>query len=451
MMSYAPYGDFAHNLAIYSSVFVFMSLYKVLISKQIEYLFLSPYIVLTWLYFQSPFLLEEKTYYNNVRVMKEEYMDEIATYTFFSVVLIYVGYTFFFRRSPKPLVSRSFTFDVDSLKSLSIYFLLLSIFYRVGNWAFPSLVASLSGLIQIFFYSPAITFALYVLYLIRSKSRPQFSFYHIAIILFIITEILLRLSTTLMAQVGVFFLGVFIVYFREKGRIPIMLAIVILLIFVPLYQSRKYFRFKSSNDDIELSQFERGFSMVDKVFIGDDQIRGNKANDLSEYILKSQESSHNRFENLSFISHVVWKHKSGSKQFLNGETFYWLPLSPIPRIIFPSKPENEMGSKVSTSYGLRGDNSTASINFPMLVEAYINFGFQGMLIMALFFGMTYKWFVMKFGAGIGDINLLIAINASKQFTHAEGNITLVFGALIQVFLFWWVLTKFFKVAKQEDE
>jgi len=37
------------------------------------------------------------------------------------------------------------------------------------------------------------------------------------------------------------------------------------------------------------------------------------------------------------------------------------------------------------------------------------------------------------------------MNSVKQFTHAEGNITLVFGALIQVYLFWYVVVWFFKL------
>ena len=138
-------------------------------------------------------------------------------------------------------------------------------------------------------------------------------------------------------------------------------------------------------------------------------------------------------------------HKKGIKPFLNGETFYWLPLVPVPRVIFPAKPKNVMSTDVATEYGLRGEVSIASINFPMLVEGYINFGFKGMVLMSLLFGIAYKWFASKFGFGVGDLNLIIVMNSVKQFTHAEGNITLVFGALIQVYLFWYVVVWFFKL------
>lgn len=449
LLTYYPYGIYAHNLAVFSATFVFLSIYKALFEKQIEYIYLTPYILLSWLYFQSPFLLKERTFYYT-RVIKDEYINEIALYTSLSVVLIYFGYTFFFKRNIKPLVSRSFRFNLLELKTVSIYFLIFGVLYRLGSWLLPSVVNSLSNLIQLLFYAPTIAFALYVLYLIRSKSKPKFDVYHITMISFIVAEFLIRLSTTLMAQVGVLFLGVFIVYYREKGRLPIVWLLAILFIGVPLYQSRKYFRNQIYNQSIDSSPLEFGYTMVSKVFLEEESQITTQADELDKYIMKHEESKHNRFENLSFISHVVWQHKTSQKDFLYGETFYWLPLVPIPRIIFPLKPENKMGSETSTSYGLRAKNSKASINFPMLVEGYINFGFNGMLVMALLFGMAYKWFVMKFGAGVGDLNLIMIINASKQFTHAEGNITLVFGALIQVFVFWWVLVKVFNLGKVNE-
>src|SRR5690606_29751167 len=122
-------------------------------------------------------------------------------------------------------------------------------------------VNSLSNLIQLLFYAPTIAFALYVLYLIRSKSKPKFDVYHITMISFIVAEFLIRLSTTLMAQVGVLMLGVLIVYYREKGRLPIVWLLAILFIGVPLYESRKYFRSQLYNQSIDSSPLEFGYTM----------------------------------------------------------------------------------------------------------------------------------------------------------------------------------------------
>lgn len=445
-LSYSPYGAYPHNLAIISSFFVFQIIYRVVFAGAIAQMYFLPYILLSWLYFQSPFLLEEKTYYF-MRIIDEKYIDEIATYTCISIVLLFFGFYLFFNKSVKPLTDRSFKLNNSSIKKTTLLFLVLGVTYRLGTFMLPSVFAQLSNVVQILFYSSTITFAFYVLYLLRARITPQFNIYHVLVISYLFVELLLRVSTTLISEVGILFLGVFIVYYREKRRIPITWFLIILIVGLPLYQSRKYFRFEENINKTDYSKFERGLTIVDKVYTDESEFSGS---DIEEFRRAQIESKHNRFENLSFISHVVLQHKTGHKPFLNGETFYWLPLVPIPRIIYPSKPKNVMSTEVATDYGVRGKDSVASINFPMLIEGYINFGFNGMLVMALLFGMAYKWFVMKFGAGVGDLNLLMIINASKQFTHAEGNITLVFGALIQVFLFWWVLVKVFNLGKVNE-
>jgi hypothetical protein len=396
---------------------------------------------MNWLYFLSPFILKDKTTYYN-RIIKEIYIDEIAIYCGISVVLINAGYFLFFNRTIQPLSSIKLRFKDDILKRLIYIFIISGLIFRGGERVFPAIVNALSNLIQILPYSPTIVFGFYLLYLYRTRTRPSPTFFHISVFSFLFLEFLIRLSTTLFSEIIILFAGVLLVYFREKGKIPILAMGLSLLVLYPLYQTRKYFRVYSDEAiNFEGSRLEKGELLLNNAYSLGEQKDAQK--DYQK--LQKAAEDFNRFENLSFISHVVLQHKKGIKPFLNGETFYWLPLVPIPRVLYPSKPQNLMSTEVATQYGLRGKISTASINFPMLVEGYINYDFSGMLFMAFLFGLAYKWFVMKFGMGLGDVNLLIIINSIKQFTHAEGNITLVFGALIQVFLFWLVIVWFFKL------
>ncbi|MBR9832560.1 hypothetical protein GYB57_10460 [bacterium] len=436
--SYSPYGEFAHNVAIASSFFVFLSLFFLMYYREMKYVFILPFIALNWVYFLSPFLLKEKTEYF-MRIIREEYIGEIATYCGLSIALIFIGYHYFFNRSVRPLTSINYNFSQPQLQSLIKAFIFLSVMYRLGVRFLPSVTLQLSNIIQLLFYAPTIALSLYVLYLLRSNEHFILNRFHIISIGFILVEFVLRVSTTLFATVIVFLIGAVIVYFREKRKLPLIAIGLSVLLLYPIYEARKYYRFLDTEN--VSGAFDKGFLVVEEVYLNQDKF----SESIDQFEESQYNEKHNRFENLSFISHVVLQHKQGVKPFLNGETFYWLPLVPIPRIIFPSKPDNVMSTEVATAYGLRGKVSNASINFPMLVEGYINFDFKGMLLMALLFGMSYKWFAMKFGAGLGDINLLIMLNSFKQFTHAEGNITLVFGALIQVLLFWAVIVWFFKL------
>jgi len=436
MLSYSPYGSLPHNLAIFSSFFVFVSIFTLVVYRSMSSIFIIPFISLNWVYFQSPFLLKEKTSYF-LRIIKDEYVNEIAFYTSMSILLIYIGYSFFFNKPRSVLTPTNYQFSNQSLKKLVYIFIVMGGVFRIGELASPVLVAQLSNIIQILFYGPTIVFALYVLYHLRSGIKFEFSAFSLITILFLFTEFAIRLSTTLFAQVIILFLGVLLAYFREKRKIPIIAISVLLLLLYPLYEVRKAYRLKIVGNEKSSSAINEGIKLVEDVYIDGDQF----SKELDGFRKNQYNKKHNRFENLSFISHVVLLHKTGVKPFLNGSTFYWLPLVPIPRIIFPAKPENVMSTEVATSYGLRGVVSKASINFPMLVEAYINFDFHGMLIMSLLFGIAYKFFVVRVGFGLGDINLLIIINSIKQFMHAEGNITLVFGAMIQVYIFWWLLIR----------
>ncbi|MDB9964272.1 hypothetical protein OAD50_04290 [Vicingaceae bacterium] len=430
-LSFEPYGPFPKFLAIISSFIVFFLVWEAVLNKNIEISYILPFIAMNWLYFQSPLLLQGKTQYYN-RIIKDEYIDEIAIYCCLSIFLIYAGYKFFFNRKYKLIEGQNLKFKDDVLIKVIYLFIFLGILFRLGKEFTPQYISSLSNLIQILPYCSSIAFGLYVLKYLRNGKNKRFSKFDIIIIIFLVSEFLIRLSTTLFSEVIILFAGPLIVFLRERSKLPIVSIVISLLVLVPFYQTRKYFRLHSEVvKDFQGGELSKGRFLLQNTYTVDKE---------DEFkILQEQGKDFNRFENLSFISHVVLQHKKGIKPFLYGETFYWLPLVPIPRILYPSKPRNIMSTEVSTAYGLRGIVSIASINFPMLVESYINFDFKGMLFMAFLFGLSYKWFAMKFGFGLGDVNLIIIINSIKQFAHAEGNITLVFGALIQVYLFWSVL------------
>ena len=440
-ISYSPYGILPHYTAIISSFVVFFTIYPLIFNKELINLYITPFITMNWIFFQSPFLLKNKTYYFPRKILPE-YIDEIAIYTCLSIFLIYIGY-FFILKNVSPLTSKNFKFKNSTIRKLVYLFVSLNILLSLGNVFAKELTGSLSNLIQLLFYSPLIALALYGMYLIRTKTFPTISFFHIFTIFFLLLELLIRVSSTMFVSISLLFSGVILMYFLEKKKLPIIFLTIILLTLYPIYKTRKYYRDKAKVS-MNVSGIEKGQVILDDILSSEGQ---TGFNDYS-YKRRKRDSKSNRFENLSFISQVVYYHEKRKWPFLEGETFYWHPLTPIPRIVYPNKPKNILATEIATKYQLRGVGSTAAINFPMLVEAYINFGFVGILVLSLCFGVLFKFFILKFGLGLGDINLLIIINSIKQLIHTEGNITLVFGALIQVFLFWFILLKVLKISNR---
>ena len=134
-LTYSPYGEFSHLLSIISSFFVFIPLYSLIINKKILNFYIIVFIGMNWAFFQSPFLLKEKTSYFP-RIILDEYINEIALFSCGSIILIYTGFFFFFN-NVKPLTSIHAKFSNNTFRRVILFFISLSIIYRYSQITFP--------------------------------------------------------------------------------------------------------------------------------------------------------------------------------------------------------------------------------------------------------------------------------------------------------------------------
>ena len=280
-ISYSPYGETPHYLSIFSSFFVFLTIYPIVIDKRIVNIYITPFITLNWIYFQSPFILEEKTHYYT-RVILDEYIPDISFYTALAIPLIYIGYFYFFK-AVQPITSKEFKFSNDNLRKLTLFFVGLSILHRLGLSFAPDLTNSLSNIIQLLFYSPTIALALYGLYILRTKSIPTLNFFHIVTIGALLSELLIRISTTMFVSTALLFSGLLIAYFYEKRKIPITYLLILSLVLVPFYFTRKYFRAMSEKTSLEsVSQLERGQLFLENIYSDEGQKNIDKFTERTE-------------------------------------------------------------------------------------------------------------------------------------------------------------------------
>lgn len=105
-----------------------------------------------------------------------------------------------------------------------------------------------------------------------------------------------------------------------------------------------------------------------------------------------------------------------------------------------------MGDQWAIYYGLKDKSWRASINFPMLCEFYANFGYLGMIFLSFFNGILIVWFMRKFNDGEGDTNLLLLIFIVSKIIVVEANVTLAYGAILQVIAVCWLYKRYFKKA-----
>jgi hypothetical protein len=143
---------------------------------------------------------------------------------------------------------------------------------------------------------------------------------------------------------------------------------------------------------------------------------------------ESEEGLANRIAYLNTFTYVAY---TTPKQipYLDGSTYEALLVSPIPRIIWPEKPQKQLGQSFPHRYGLLDpwDFST-SFNLPYIVEFYINSGWSGVIVGMFVVGVAYRGInalVNRPGVPVGSV--LIAVLVLSNILAIESDLNLVFG------------------------
>ncbi len=95
--------------------------------------------------------------------------------------------------------------------------------------------------------------------------------------------------------------------------------------------------------------------------------------------------------------------------YWGGATYYPILFKPIPRLLWPGKPQEETGQDFGHRYGyLSLNNHETSYNLPQTVELYANFGVVGVIVGSLLFGIFYRVAELMFfhpDNGVGAVAL----------------------------------------------
>jgi hypothetical protein len=123
--------------------------------------------------------------------------------------------------------------------------------------------------------------------------------------------------------------------------------------------------------------------------------------------------------------------------YWNGASYYPLLFKPVPRALFPDKPEEVTGQTFGHRYGLLNEaNFETSYNLPQLIEGYINFGFIGVVVSMLLFGVLYRLIQLVFvHPGMGFGGLISGIYLSVKLLQIESASSLVIGDLMWSLIF----------------
>jgi len=136
---------------------------------------------------------------------------------------------------------------------------------------------------------------------------------------------------------------------------------------------------------------------------------------------------------MSALSLVVTKTPS-VVPYWNGETYLPFFTKFIPRALWPTKPEENMGQRFGKTYRIikQRDNAT-SINTPILTELYMNFGVKGfyigMFMLGIFFVFLDKFFNSK---SVTYDNQIVNMSIIFPLLIMESNFSLIYGNLFLI-------------------
>ena len=148
----------------------------------------------------------------------------------------------------------------------------------------------------------------------------------------------------------------------------------------------------------------------------------------------------------SFQSLVIVTSLSPEKiPYWEGYSYKILITKFVPRIFWENKPSDTLGNEFGVRYKVLFDhNTTTSWNMPVLNEFYVNFGIIGIVLGMFFLGAIYNLITLNLNYSHRNYLFLVSFITLYPLFYLESHLSLTFGAVVQTFLFLYLLIFLFK-------
>jgi len=226
-----------------------------------------------------------------------------------------------------------------------------------------------------------------------------------------------------------------VIYFIIKKKIPIIKIFLIFLIFFFLHSFKGEYR-----KEVNLNKNYSDVSKRIKVF---GNLHLNKIYTLQENELtKKGKISDNSWRlSHSFSSLYILANKTPEEiGYLNGETYLILITKLIPRIFWANKPNDDLANRIGRKYGVLNEKDYGtSWNLPIINEAYINFGYSGVIFIMVILGLLVRSFTNFFSnKSFKSLESHIGIYVCCSTFFWESHISLTYGGIYYPILFLYV-------------
>lgn len=394
----------------------------------------------TWNMFLEPYLWT--TAITTVhRVIRTHDIPYMAFYCMLSVWALYIGFMTFEGRRKK--VSLFFSEKKLPLKTIRISCwgaMSLGIIVNIAEFFISALGIKMSFFSMIEQMLPASVLCLTTIYLLRGGRSSLFVIF---VIIYAAYNFVIYVGGTLFIYSILLVIAPVATYVVERRKIPVLAIALVSIVLLPIFLTRHQYRNEGLLSDKD-KKFELGLEILDKEYLHFDLDRIKESREAES----AENTGTSRFEGVSYLSTVVYCHNELRYPWQIGKTFIWLPTMFVPRFLIPFRPSQNMGDDWAEYYKIKDPSWKASLNFPILVEFYANFGYLGMVLLSFLQGWLIGWVCAKFGNGQGDINLLFIVFLMTRLIIVEANITLTYGIIIQVMFVIWLFQKIYGKPKK---
>lgn len=410
-------------IPVFSAVLIFLKI------KDIRIAVITLVLYQTWNMFLEPYTWSKpiKSLY---RVFNPDDFYLMALFSAISIWTLYLGFMYGMKSIKSDSVFSEKYMSSEKIGKLLIYMIVGGYVLQLIQIVISFLGISLGFLGLIETMLPATVGAVALLYWLRGGRK---FIYLLLSFIYLAYYFIYFVGGTLFIYSIFLVVAPIIVYIVERRKIPYKVLILVAILLMPIYMTRHAYRNEGlySKGIIRLSL---GMKILKKEYSNIDFKRWKELYETA----KINENVDNRMEGVTYLGTIIHSIDIGKSQYAYGKTMIWLPTMILPRFFIPFRPSQNMGDQWAVYYGLKDPAWRASINFPMLCEFYANYGYLGMIIFSFFNGFLIVWFIRKFNDGRGDANLLLLIFVVTKIIVIEANVTLAYGAILQVLAVCWL-------------
>jgi hypothetical protein len=241
-----------------------------------------------------------------------------------------------------------------------------------------------------------------------------------------------------LAGVAFFAVWVSLILMRARGRIAWPLIVAPMVLFLVFQPVKFYVRSMSWGQHKQLSLLET-FEAYSTGFL---KYYGS----FEAFQKNAGENAENSFTRINHLvtTAVVIDATPTRVPFSYGRSYLPLLAKPIPRFLWPGKPEERSGNEWAHAYGLLGrDDLSTSYNLPWLTEMYMNFGWSGVVAIMFMLGVIYRWLWQRFMVSPqSSLQYVVGLAIASGLVFAESNLSIMLGGTIQFLIFLWAMGQF---------